>query len=668
MLAFYLNNKPFAVDSADSVRLSWRNPACNIKDFPGDIGLGIEIPVNDINRELLGNPERFERYAENNIREFAGFEIRYGGVLLMQGTLIINSAGEDKYSAWLRSDIGNIGKEHREKFIFESKSFLEQERTFENKSNYDPLTDHYACPKIFNSQFFYDKGRKLKLERYIENPQYADMNWWQDLWNTVPAYITEAYETEDLTESFRKTASWTVNYPNPDGTILMPESYSHIDFVHKNLETCVVSPMLFLNYILKTVIKDSGFYLDKNFLREDPDLQKLILYNNFDITHMKHIPSYDIIEWNVKLDNDLYSRGSYTIPSENVYRGYDKTFLYKDLVPEINLKDFFLSTQNLLNVCFFFRPGRKIIDIIDREGILTGTSVDISGYLTGSWEMGDKKDVTIKFSFSHDTNDEYFTDKWEDIDDRREDEKEPVETWEDLENITEPEMGEIRYLKTYNQYVQYNLIQITDEDPVTGQPVESSHLGWERIALGFQNGYYNYGKDEEEEISTKFSTLFGDQTTLAYQRGNIRNKKYAYENFTPRLLFYLGNNTAKFETDTISLDWEKQETGLMYSRWKNWARFWANRQPVSCQAHFPLNMLIYVLNNLYRKFRTREGEFIIEEISTEFGINQIGLTKINGYKINYTPQVHYLSDLWRYMDDLIIDTPIDFESTITFYL
>ena len=119
MLAFYLNNKPFAVDSADSVRLTWRNPACNIKEFPGDIGLGIEIPVNDINRELLGNPERFERYAENNIREFTGFEIRYGGVLLMQGTLVINSASEEKYLAWLRSDIGNIGKENSSELIRE---------------------------------------------------------------------------------------------------------------------------------------------------------------------------------------------------------------------------------------------------------------------------------------------------------------------------------------------------------------------------------------------------------------------------------------------------------------------------------------------------------------------------------------------------------------------
>ena len=332
MLAFYLNNKPFAVDSADSVRLTWRNPACNIKEFPGDIGLGIEIPVNDINRELLGNPERFERYAENNIREFTGFEIRYGGVLLMQGTLVINSASEEKYSAWLRSDIGNIGKEHREKFIFDSKSFLEEERTFENKANYDPLSDDYACPQIFNPQFFYDKGRKVKLERYVENPQYADMNWWQDLWKTVDPYITEEYETEDLTEAFRKTASWMVNYSNEDGTVKTPESVTHIDHVHKELETCVVSPMLFLNYLLKTVIKDSGFYLDENFLRDDPDLQKLILYNNFDITHMKHIPSQDIIEWEIHLDNDMYSRASYTVPSENVYRGYDKSFFYLSLI------------------------------------------------------------------------------------------------------------------------------------------------------------------------------------------------------------------------------------------------------------------------------------------------------------------------------------------------
>ena len=46
----------------------------------------------------------------------------------------------------------------------------------------------------------------------------------------------------------------------------------------------VVSPMLFLRYIIKELLKASGFYIDIDALSDDEDLKKLILYNNFDIT------------------------------------------------------------------------------------------------------------------------------------------------------------------------------------------------------------------------------------------------------------------------------------------------------------------------------------------------------------------------------------------------
>lgn len=658
MLEFTLNSQPFAMDRSKSVILNWRNPACNFSEFPGDIGMGIDIPVNDINRALLGNPERFERYASENDREFSRFEIRYGGVLLLGGTLIIKTATHESYSGWLRSDIGNIGKEHREKYIYDSISFLE-EKSFENKADYDPLTDDYGCPKIFNPDFFKEKGEKTEITKQMPNPNYFpfdDDNYWT---KKDEENIDKKEEAEDFFLAFFRSAAWFVNAQNEDGTIKTPlsETYADAKTIATELEVCVVSPMLFLNYILRHIMKDSGFYLDNNFLASDADLKKLILYNNFDITKISYfVESYMIWEYQDWYDAE-FTRAIGN-PVDVIRRDVTGTFLYKQLVPQIRLKDFLLSIQNLLNVCIFFRPGRKIVDIIDREGILTGTAINIEQYLTGFWEIGEKKDSTLKFTFSHDKSDMQFTEGWEDIDDLRDNEKEPVDTWEDLEAIADPQMDEIRYVKSLNLYVQYKLWLLEAEDPVTGNSMQEKYLGWKHLTMGFQNGYYNYGKEEEEEVPTKFSTIKGEQTAVTYQKGNIHSEMFAWENFTPRLMFYLGNNEARYETDNIALDWEKEETGLLATRWRNWARFWATRQPVTCEAHFPLNMIAYVLNNITSKFRTREGEFIIEEMETEFGINQIGVTKIKGYKINYAPNIYQLTDVWRLGDRIYTDEGI----------
>ena len=165
-----------------------------------------------------------------------------------------------------------------------------------------------------------------------------------------------------------------------------------------------------------------------------------------------------------------------------------------------------------------------------------------------------------------------------------------------------------------------------------GQEIYSDTLGWEIIAQGFQNGFYKYGREEEESIETKFSTLVGDNP-LSYQRGNMNADRYAFQNFSPRLLFYHGNNSASNKTDNLMLDWEKEDIGLMKKRYSQWANFWANRLPVTCEADFPLNMLTHVLSNIYNRFRTYDGELFIEKIETNFNLNSIGVSKITGFKI-----------------------------------
>ncbi|MBK6285756.1 MAG: hypothetical protein IPF54_26550, partial [Draconibacterium sp.] len=180
MLEYYLNNKPLSISPDSTVRIIYYNPSCYFKEIPGDVAMGIELITDEINGAILGNPERFEKYSSVSGREFPNFQIRFSGKLLLSGTLVIQTADKDMYSGWCRNNVGNLGKEHREKYIYDIPAFF-QNQTFINKANYNPLTDPYGCPTHFNPEFFRDKGQEIELTRKKYNPDYIPLNFFEDI-------------------------------------------------------------------------------------------------------------------------------------------------------------------------------------------------------------------------------------------------------------------------------------------------------------------------------------------------------------------------------------------------------------------------------------------------------------------------------------------------------
>ena len=389
MLQYTLNGEYFLLDTDTSIRLTWTNPACNFDEFPGDVGMGLSIPVNDRNSALLGYPERFERYSLENDLEFTGFEIRYSGVLLMAGTLVIQNANSESYSGWLRSTVGNLGKEHKEKYIYDIEAF-NQDITWENKANYDPDVDDYGCPRIFNPEFFKDKGRRITVSRPVRNPDYIP-----ELMDASEQFFLDDIETEAFTQAFWRTTAWFVNSLNGDNTVKALPDSGPVGTLEVDLDLYVVTPMLFLNRVIDYLVKDASLNLNDNFIESNEDFKKLVVYNNYDITDIELLATteqYIYIDW--YNDEDA---GVDIAPSKSLYqildtitRKYDGTFKYRNLLPKVQIKDFILGVQNLINVFFHFRHDGKV-DIIDREPILDGDVIDISEYMVGTWEMARRK-------------------------------------------------------------------------------------------------------------------------------------------------------------------------------------------------------------------------------------------------------------------------------------
>jgi hypothetical protein len=582
-------------DKEFTVQIEDQNPATKFDEIVGSKAFGIDLPINDTNRIELGNPERFEKMGSADDRRFEQAVLRHFGQITISGTLIIEEARKN-YSGWLRDTVGNLAEKVANKNI--NQFTLGGEKTFVNKTTYDQLTDDYACPKIFNRHFWNNRGKKS--ERTVDAV---------DLEGDPFEADEEDYE---LTWQFFENEQFFVNFPTVSGVKADGANTAP-----------VVSPMLFLWRITERILSDNYIYVKENFLKDDGNFQKLIVYNQFNIAKQSMSGANQTLrEYNL-IDNIFVTLPVWVVSGIE----WSATgFYYKDLVPKESMGKWILGLQNLLNVVFSFNDLNEC-RIVDRQKLLTQPAYDIDEYMVGEWELGTRKDVTVKLSMEHDPQDAAFSDRWQDLSDIRDNIQEPVGQYADLIEMLEPEseyyppaLDEIRKVISENKYYQYHWYVATTVDADNNE-MQADVLGWEMITIAFQPYFFNDGDREVEEIETCFSTLQQSENgyPIVMQRGNSEAFKSQPEAFTPRLLFYLGGAAANYRTATMSLDFDGDD-GLATTRWNYWLPFWANRLPATGTFKFPAPVFYYIKNNkAILPLRTRHGSFIIDKIEAVAG-------------------------------------------------
>ncbi|MBN2774703.1 MAG: hypothetical protein JXR31_10670 [Prolixibacteraceae bacterium] len=600
MLTLEIKEKQLSTRENFMVEIEDQNPATQFDEIVGSKAIGIELPINDTNRTILDNPDRFEKMGNINDRRFERAALRHFGQIIQKGTLIVDES-KKSYSGWLRDIVGNLAERVSGKYIHQST--LGGKKVFVNKPSYDPDTDDYACPKIFNRHFWRDRGKRslrTVVAKDLEGNEY----------NT-------RQEDGELTWQLFENYNFFLNFPDTGGVATggynMP---------------AVVSPMLFLWRAAELILSDHFIFVKENFLQKDAALKKLIIYNNYSIG---------------KQDMEVVTKTIFsTVYDENVIINTPASVItnvawsvsdlnYSNLLPKITLGKFILSLQNYLNVIFSFNDLNEC-RIVDRQKLLTEPAYDIDQYMVGEWELGERKDVTVKLSMKHDPRDYALGDNWQDLSDIREHIKEPVQQRPDLDLLT-PEMDEIRKVLAEDKYYQYHWYVVAGTDAEMHEE-EADILGWEMITIGFQPYFFNDGDKDVEEITTEFSTLRQSDNgyPLVMQKGNADAFKTQPETFSPRLLFYEGDEVASYHSSSLSLDFDG-DLGLAGKRWNYWLPFWANRLPATGVFKFPASVYYYIKNNkAILPFRTRHGSFIIDRMEATAGKTDTIKTTLHVFK------------------------------------
>lgn len=601
MLTLHRQTRTIITDESFSVILKWINPCCYMDSIIGDVGLGIEISVNEFTRTEFGNPDRFEKLRSAVDRKFPDVSIRFDGVLLMSGTLVITDATDESYSGWLQSELGVLGTKQRDKFI--------NEMPFKTGVAFDPetpATAEYACVTVYNPNFWDGIGREVDDPRkhYDENGVLVQND----------GKIT--YLAERLFTLHHGYINRLDNEFHIITTGIDPETSV------ASVDGCVVSPYLNLYYVIKEVLRMNDFFvIDSANILTNPFAQ-VLLYNNFNIFKQDFTTEeQEFTYWDYDL-NEMVGMGSfYTVTS--MAWSLD-TFNYADLVPRISLKDFLLSIQNRLNLVFHFRNDKSVA-LINRNDVPNADPYDLDEYFVGTWKIGEQKNVSLKFTEELEQNDQLISENWHDLSERRANYKDPVANKAVLLAVTGSELGDLRLVKDEFKIYEYKwAVFEATTDKYVGE--QTDILEW--VVASIVPQPYFYGDAEEiEEIKTSCSKLAGSVLPRTAQRGNVGSARSLWSDFSFRLLPY-GFNA--FDEDVLDFD---GETGLFNLFWKNWAHFWKTRLPVEAQFMIPLNVLVYIINNITQPYRTRHGKFIIEELECEFQGNLMGLVKVKGYKI-----------------------------------
>ena len=554
----------------------------------GDCIPSISFPDTERNRNLFNNPNRFE-LQRNGVKEYEGLVLRDKGWAFFKGTCVLNNG----FSGYARGQIGNLAKTQQNKLITDHA--LPTDQAFVNKENYDPAVDDFCAPWVYNPAFF---ANLSKTETYAEG------------------------ETTILQHK-HSNAGYAVNKPSESTGIYINNTNLAFDFdFDDDYDLTVVSPFLFLTKIIDRLLKLNGFFLTESEIAAESDFSKLCIYNNVDInTGESHSGTLSVaIEW-LWFERALASEVISWITRDVT------TFNYARLLPKTSLKEFLVGFQNLINYAFIFNSNNTV-SLIDREArIIEAPQQDLDPYFTGKWELGEKKDVSLKFIQVHDDNDAFFGDFYVDLSDRAADFGADVADMYALKAATGSKLGELRRVLSEQRIYEWSSTVMLVDESIN---LEKQVRAWTFISIDYQPGFYNYSPEKEVvEIKTCFSTLANTLLPFTQQPGQTNLRKASEAPFTPRLLFYTGGNNAKNYTANYSLKFTG-ENNLIETRWKRTAEWLSKLQPAKAVFRFPANILQNF--NINEKKSTRHGAFIIDRMVTQFTHAGIGATTVEVFK------------------------------------
>jgi hypothetical protein len=555
----------------------------------------ISFPDTPRNRQLFGFPARL-----GFVREKKRFDFRavFSGRVLINGSIEVTQTSKDEYSAYATDAAGTLAD------IVKGKNIRDldygNDVAFTNKGEYTPGSDDYCLFPVLNVGFFENKGPS-----WDDNGTTKYYNW--------DAHITNGSKQNKY------------NSGNDNFDIYTWDIAGGGD-QYENLH--VITPFPFLQSVLKRMFRSLSRELMTGLLETDNDIKRMCFYSNFDIAKFNKIT----VTTTIIIPNPW---GGVTQNSDTEMTGdpYYDNFAWRKILPDMTVKDLLVSLQVLLCGAFDFYSDNTVRFYGKKEVIDSNIFQDWTNKVISSIDVGEVEKKGVFIDWELDDNDVVvsamkFNDE---LKDRLNDIGEAVDLYSELEAISTPEVGEIRFVKNDDTWYEYRA-EIMDIDGDDQQV-----FGWYFFGSAWFGKYHNPENSNEEFESLISSPYVQNGYCKVHQPGNRVDFEKA--EYSPRLMIYHGKvngeplgssynrdkNGNVISGRDLSLVWE-DSTSLWEKRWKKWGEFLANAIPVSFETLLsPAELEKF---DFFKKKRVKDGILLVEDFSVKIGLNDIAPAEI----------------------------------------
>jgi len=534
VLQLLIRGESIDLNEKASISITEESPVFERDSIPGGFSFPFDLPATPRNRRIFGHPDRIQITGRGR-GEFP-FQFFLEGRLIGTGTANIRKATEQTFSAYLQVATGDFAGKISGKKLAEVDFGVPRPWAFKPEFTYPE--DDFALFPIYN-------------ENFMDETQY------QTTWLGNHCRLN-SYESGD----------WYANFN----------------------ATMALSPFPFLAYVVGRVFNHFGFVVRENVLATDPDLKKLVIYSNRDISTITTSVTYKEIYFQGY--NGMMSR---MVPVTTITRHFDNWDMQGSM-PDMLISDFILAIRNLFNLVIVI-DSQGFVSIIKRKNlVLSGHAVSLAGKaVRGPVVTPSLESAGISLHWEHDPGDLLFSEGFKDVYENEKLLKSPVETMDDLAEI-EPTLNEIRLVRSLGLYYQY-----------AGEEVdEVMEYTWRKYSIDFQD--FRLGANPEE-FTAKASTLpmvhyqreLGGAFIRCPQAAQKSNSIIRKESTpcTLRLLFYHGmmadsvgtlypyGSSDSFDRvgnplpdSNLSIRWDG-ETGLYNQLWKDYLTWWKTKKMVT---------------------------------------------------------------------------------------
>lgn len=377
MLGFKLTSTgEFLGTQGVTISYTLKSPVFRDNDNDGSFIFNTSIPATDNNKRICKFPLRIEAYREMTVEE--PIQVYFNGLVIWEGTMIAKFARPDEIEISIGLGRGEFNHEAKDKKLKD----VVPDETYQIGTIQQQTDPGSGIVQDIVTVDFDDNPSKVYPEvNYCIAPMKIE-----DMCSSMGnAFNNAYYNTASLVNAWDMELQKFMS-PLLTGNHFIQENFTDDQETHTHHLTYLLAynifiPLPYNSWILKHLFNNMGYVLLNNPFETNDDLKRLIVYNIQTINSLKNTNEGPWTQWVDATGDDP----GYTLTTKRYLYALQAmmSFNLRNHVPDVLVKDYIRSLENMFFIRFFFDEKSKTVTVkFLKDIILDNNYEDITSHVT----------------------------------------------------------------------------------------------------------------------------------------------------------------------------------------------------------------------------------------------------------------------------------------------